>query len=319
MDPKNVPNEENALPPSTGGGEVRERPVTWTAGDGIRLKGRDWAPAGGGEWAVVALMHGMGEHSGRFADWAEALAGRGVAVTCLDQRGHGRSEGPRGHSPGYGWLMESVDGTLREAAERHPGVPVFLMGHSMGGNLALNYGLGWRAGVEEPGLARRVPEGKDAPPVVAGLIASAPWLELAFKPNPVQVALARVVRGVFPRFTQSTNLDVEAISRDPEQVRAYILDPLIHDRITASMFFDVHAQGEWAMRHAGELATPTFLYHGDADRLTSFEASRRFAAAAGDNVRFTRIEGGFHETHHELEPVRNRLLDDLPDWMKQQA
>lgn len=217
-----------------------------------------------------------------------------------------------------------------------------MMGHSMGGNLALNYGLGWRAGVEDPGEARRLPSGgkgverpqrdsagrdssgrepadKDPLPEVAGLIVSAPWLELAFKPNPVQVALARVVRGVFPRFTQSTNLDVEAISRDPEQVRAYVLDPLIHDRITASMFFDVHAQGEWALRHAEELAVPAFLYHGDADRLTSFEASRRFAASAGDNVRFTRIEGGFHETHHELEEVRASWLENLVEWMEQQA
>lgn len=307
------------------GGDVRA--VEWRASDGVRIVGWD-RPAEGREWAVVALVHGMGEHAGRYRELAEALAAEGVATVAFDQRGHGRSGGPKGHSPSYGLLMESVGEVLRQAAARHPGVPVFLMGHSMGGNLVLNYALrhlgGGRqeggAGGEGGAAGRGAADSRAAAgPEVAGLIVSAPWLELAFEPNRVQVALAGAVRKVWPRFTQSTALEAEAISREAAQVEAYRADPLIHDRITAAMFLDVHAQGRWALEHAGELRVPAFWVHGTGDRLTSFAASERFAREAGEVVRFLPIEGGFHETHHELWETREGVLREMLGWMGARA
>ena len=139
---------------------MRHIDTNWTSADGLPLVGRCWEPAGEPR-AVVCLVHGLGEHSGRYAHVAAALNDAGYAVLACDKRGHGRSGGKRGHTPSYEALMTDIDLLLAQAEQRFPGKPRFLYGHSLGGNEVLNYAL------------RRKPD-------LAGVVATSPGLRTAF-------------------------------------------------------------------------------------------------------------------------------------------
>jgi alpha-beta hydrolase superfamily lysophospholipase len=231
---------------------------------------------------VIALVHGMGEHSRRYDHLTEYWESHGYASAGFDQRGHGRSEGPRGHTPSYDLLMDDIAMFLREVATAFPGVPITLYGHSMGGNLVLNYAIRRR-------------------PTLAGVIASAPYLRLAFEPPAWRVFLARVLRHIVPAMSQRTGLDVRALSRDPEVIRRYEADPLVHDRITTSFFGNVHPAGESIIAKAAELTIPALVMHGSADRLTSRAASEAFVAASRGKAQLRIWDGFFHEIHNEPE------------------
>ncbi|HSR88425.1 MAG TPA: alpha/beta fold hydrolase, partial [Pontiella sp.] len=131
--------------------------------DGLKLFGQEWKPDGAIR-AVVCLIHGLGEHSGRYDHMAKAFNRAGYAMIAFDLRGHGRSEGRRGHAPGYAALMSDIGKLLEETAGRYPKLPCFLYGHSLGGNLAIYYGL------------KKHPD-------LAGIVASGPLLRLAYNPS----------------------------------------------------------------------------------------------------------------------------------------
>lgn len=265
----------------------------WNAGDGLALYARGWAPEK--PKAVVCLIHGHGEHVGRYEHVAEALTGQGYALLGFDLRGHGRSGGPRGHTPSLEALLEDIDLFWAQVDQRYPGRPRFLYGHSMGGNLVINYAL------------RRHPD-------LRGVVATGPWLELAFQPPAVQVALGKLMNRLFPAFTQESGLETKALSHDARVVEAYEKDPLVHSKISARLFVSVYEAGRWAMQHASDFPLPLLLMHGEADRITSAEASRRFAAAVPSGRCTLRIWPGlYHEIHNE--PEKEQVLQVLLDWL----
>lgn len=247
---------------------------------------------------VIALVHGMGEHSRRYDHLTAYWESRGYASAGFDQRGHGRSEGPRGHTPSYDLLLDDIALFLGRVAEELPGLPIILYGHSMGGNLVLNYAIRRR-------------------PAPAMVVASAPYLRLAFDPPAWRVLLARVLRHIAPALSQRTGLDVRALSRDPEVVRRYEADPLVHDRITTSFFGNVHPAGEAIIARAAELTMPTLVMHGSADRLTSRAASEAFVAASGGKAQLRIWEGSFHEIHNE--PDWEALAAFVIAWIEENA
>lgn len=268
----------------------------WITSDGLRLFAQSWtvdAPK-----AVLGIIHGMGEHSGRYAHMATALNSEGISVVAFDHRGHGRSEGKRGHTPSYAFLLDGVDMLLAEMGKVAPGVPKFLFGHSMGGNVLLNHALERR-------------------PDVRGIIASGAYLRLAFEPPAIQVALAKLVKGILPALGQPTNLDATAISRDPKVVEAYLNDPLVHGRITPAFFVEVDARAKWAMDHAADLTLPLLIYHGDADRLTSHDASKEFAERAKGDVTWKSWQGLYHECHNE--PEQAEVFTLITEWIGMRA
>lgn len=274
---------------------MKTRSFAWTTADGLELKGRYWAPDSGIK-AVIALVHGMGEHIGRYEELAQELVAAGFAVIGFDQRGHGHSEGPRGHSPNYEALMQGIDDLLHKAGEFFPEIPVFLMGHSMGGQLVLNYCI-------------------EKQPPVRGVIASAPLLKLAFEPPAWKVMLGKWVRNILPALPQTTGLETAAISQIPEEVEKYENDPLIHQRITPAMYFSLMEKADYALANAHRLRVPLLLYHGTADRLTSPDGTSDFAAKAGGDVTLKLFKGGYHETHHDVN--REELLQLLTHWLNQ--
>lgn len=261
--------------------------------DGIQLYVQSWNTAN--PKAVVCIVHGMGEHSGRYAHVADFFNKNGYSVISYDQRGHGRSGGKRGHTPSYELLMEDISLLLKQADSTYAGIPKFLYGHSMGGNLVLNYALRKKPGV-------------------SGVISSSPWLKLAFEPPAAKVKLAKIVNGIFPSLTQSSNLDVTAISRDTAVVNAYKNDKLVHDKISSNMFLSVHESGLWALEHAQEFSLPLLLFHGTADRLTSYKASEEFSKDVKGNVSFKLWQGFYHEPHNE--PEKQEVLNMMRDWIE---
>jgi len=261
--------------------------------DGLSLFGQSWQPEDQPR-AVVCLVHGMGEHSGRYAHVADRLTKTGYIIFAFDLRGHGRSEGQLGHTPSYEALLNDIDFLLGEAEKHFPQLPRFLYGHSLGGNLVLNYVL------------RRKPELK-------GAVTTGPWLRLAFEPPAFKVILAKVTNQIWPSFSQISGLDTKAISRDPEVVRAYENDPLGHDHISARMFIGVYQAGQWSLEHASELPIPLLLMHGGDDKLSSVKASREFADKVTEKCTLKIWDGLYHEIHNE--PEKEEVFKFFIDWL----
>ncbi len=265
----------------------------WQNAEGIQFYVRGWEPERRLK-AVVTLVHGLGEHTGRYAHVGEALAGAGYALVGFDLRGHGRSTGPRGDVPDYERLLDDLADFLTQMRARYPKRPIFLYGHSLGGNLVLNFVL------------RRQPK-------VEGVIATAPVLEVGFKVPAMRVALARALTVILPGHTEASGLETAALSRDTRVVDAYVHDPLVHDRISVRLFGGMYESGLRLEEHAANFPVPLLLMQGSADRLVSFEATRTFAERAGKKVTWRAWEGWYHEIHNE--PQKAKVFQVMIEWM----
>lgn len=263
------------------------------APDGVDLYFQEWRPEDRAR-AVVCLVHGLGEHSGRYGHVAAHLNEAGYAVVAFDQRGHGRSGGPRGHSPSHTTTLDDIGLLLAEANARYPELQKHLYGHSLGGGMVINYAL------------RRRPD-------IRSVIATSPALRQATPAPQWKTAFGKLLRDIRPEMQVSNGLDLSGISRDPEVIRAYRADPLVHDRVSARLGTDTLASGEWALVHAGEFPLPLLLIHGSADRITCPKASREFADHAGDCCTFVLLDGCYHETHNE--PDAHLALDAITGWL----
>ncbi|MCS6844193.1 MAG: lysophospholipase [Caldilineales bacterium] len=266
--------------------------VQWRSADGLLLVGRCWEPDDQPK-AVVCLVHGLGEHCGRYAHVAAALNNAGYAVLACDKRGHGRSEGKRGYVPSYDALMDDIGLLLEQAAQRFPGKPRFLYGHSLGGNEVLNYAL------------RRRPD-------VVGVVSTSPGLRPGFKPPALQLAAGRLMNRLWPAFTMPNGLEMDALCRDPAVIAAYQADPLNHDRLSARLGIGLLEAGEWAIAHAAEFPVPLLLMHGTGDRLTSPQASVEFASRA-PRCTLQLWEGLYHETHND--PEKDQVIAFMVRWL----
>lgn len=270
----------------------------WRNHHEVPILGQGWLPDGAARGAVC-LVHGIGEHVGRYAHVAEAFNAAGYALLAHDICGHGCSGGAKGHIESYADLLHDITHLLEETAQRYPALPHFLYGHSLGGNLVLNYALRNR-------------------PKLAGVIATGPQLRLAFEPPASKVFMARVMSRVYPAYSQATGLETAALSRDPEVVRAYENDPLVHDRISTRLYIEAIVEAaQWALDHAGEFSLPLLLMHGGADRLTSPEGSRAFAAKVRGDCTLKIWDGLYHEIHNE--PEKDQVIGFMVNWLNRHA
>jgi len=261
--------------------------------DGLSLFGQNWQPENHPK-AVICLVHGIGEHSGRYVHVADRLTETGYVIFTFDLRGHGKSEGLRGHTPSYEALMQDISSLLEAANKKFPQLPLFLYGHSLGGNLVLNY------------VFRRQPHFK-------GVIATAPWLRLAFEPPASKIALGKMSNCIWPSFSQKSGLDTKALSHDLEAVHSYENDPLVHDRISARMFISAYQAGQWALEHALEFSLPLLLMQGGADKIISVESGREFAGKIKENCTLKIWDGLYHEIHNE--PEKEEVFKFLIGWL----
>lgn len=264
----------------------------WKSRDGLEMYARGWKPEH--PKAVVVLVHGHGEHVNRYRHVAEAFTDAGYALQGFDLRGHGQSSGQRGHTPTYETLMDDITDFIGDGKKRYPGLPVFLYGHSMGGNQVINYAL-------------RSPQG------LQGVIATGPWLKLAFDPPAAQVMAAKLLNNIAPTFSLASGLSQEALSRDPEVVHKYATDPLVHDKISVRLYTGMYGNGLSALTRGAELTIPMLLMHGSADKLTSAKASQEFAKSATEKVTLRIWDGYYHEIHNE--PEKAEVIQTMIDWL----
>ncbi len=265
---------------------------SWNNELGHRIYAVDWqAP---GARAVIGLIHGLGEHCRRYDGVAEFFNAQGIAVLGYDRQGFGRSEGRKGYARAYKDYLDGIAQLLVHCERRYPDRPVFLYGQSMGGQLLLHY------------LIRRRPS-------IIGAIVTSPHIAEAFTPNPVVVAVGRLMRRIRPTFTLSNQLNPAMLSRDPRVGQDYSADPYNHDRLSSQTGIDLLERAVYLQSYSGGLPVPTLLLHGGGDRITDHAASEAFAQRNGENITFKSFPGLYHELHHE--PERMEVLNTILRWM----
>lgn len=264
--------------------------------DGLTLATRRWRPHENPKGAV-ALVHGIGEHSGRYAHVATHLMLHDYAVHAFDLRGHGRSEGhPRVYVESFDEYVEDLDRFLAHVRAEIGSRSLFLMGHSMGGGIAARY------------VIQRGADG------LAGLVLSSAALQIPDDLSP----LLRKIAGVISRYAPmlpATKIDPDHLSRDPAVVRAYKEDPLVDtNRIRARIGHEILQNVALIQEHTDAFTLPLLLFHGTADKITDSEGSRRlYERASTEDKTLNLYDGFFHETMNE--PERERVLNDLTDWL----
>jgi alpha-beta hydrolase superfamily lysophospholipase len=266
----------------------------WKTPDGVRLYTREWIPSGD-QLALVVLVHGLGEHCARYDHVTERFASNGIHTLGFDHRGHGRSEGKRGHIPGYDLVLQDIDHFIFEAKRQAGDLPVFLYGHSMGGEMVLYYAIQRR-------------------PDIRGVISTSPGLATGVPVPPVKLAAAKTLYLLAPSLTMDNGLDVQNLSHDRAVVDAYRADPLVTEMVSARLGLDLINTGKWVLEHASEFPLPLLLMQGSADHIVSPEATRQFAEKVPHQLLTFRLwENLYHETHNEFE--KDQVIQMMVDWM----
>jgi alpha-beta hydrolase superfamily lysophospholipase len=244
--------------------------------------------------AVIILIHGMGEHLGRYSALAKQFNQYNYAVCAYDQYGHGLSDGKRGDLPSLSFMYDTLDIFLDKVKSDFPKVPVILYGHSMGGNVLANF------------LIRKQPK-------VNAAILSSPWFKLPTKPPVLKLMLAKIMNYIYPSYLDRTNLDALSISRDHEVVKNYLSDPLVHAHITPRFFLRMNEAANYALDHADKISVPFLIFNGTNDALTCVQGSLLFANSNKRLGTLKLYEGGFHELHND--DAKYQLFDDILDWL----
>ena len=269
-----------------------ETAATLRAADGVELALRT-ARVAGAVRAEVVLVHGLGEHAGRYGHVARVLAERGLRMGAWDLRGHGRSGGARGDAREYGLLVDDLARVADHFVKKER--PWFLLAHSLGAQVALRF-------LEE------------MQPACAGAVIAAPWLRLAFAPPWWKLALARAALRVWPGFVQQTGHLGARLSRDAAHLAALPDLELVHHRISARLYFAIRAAGEAALADAARLRVPLLLLHGEDDPITCQHATRELLGRAGSADKTLRLYPGVrHEIHNDF--GRERVLAEVADWL----
>lgn len=265
-----------------------------SAGAGAKLYWRAWLPEGAAK-AVVVLVHGYAEHLGRYEHFAATLNAAGIGVYALDLWGHGKSEGTYGFVPAFSAFTDGVEALLGEVERRHPDLPRFLVGHSMGGLIAAAH------------LATHQSH-------YAGAVLSGPAIVPEQPPSKLLIWVSRLLSRFAPKLGVLA-LDSSGVSRDPAVVAAYLADPLVYNgkmsaRLAAEMF-DAMAD---ARAKARTITLPILLLHGGADKLTAPAGSQFLAEQVASSDRTLKLYSGlYHEIFNE--PERDAVLADVTGWI----
>lgn len=254
--------------------------------DGTTLYVQEWRPEAKVK-GVVCVLHGLGEHGGQYAELAEALLNQDIALLAIDLRGHGRSAGRRGHAPSYASLLDDVDTLLNGTAESYPSAPRILYGHSLGGNVVINYAL------------RRQPD-------ITGLVCTSPWLLLTKDLAWYKRIAATILEPFWPTLTFRTNNDREEIL---EEVGVRRNRELFHNLITLRLLMSARRSGIWAAKRADLLNIPALFIHGIDDLVTDPAGSMEFAKVAGPRCECVLLPGIRHNPQEEDASTIPLLVD----------
>lgn len=272
---------------------MNDKITGWTSAEQLNIHAQLWE-VGQPEF-VICLIHGFGEHIGRYHHFAEFYNKRNGVVVGYDQIGHGKSGGKRGHFKAYEQLLDDVSRLLVWTQTQYPDIPTFLYGHSMGGAVVMNYCL-------------------ERNPNIQGLIATGPWIKLGFEPSSAKLLLAKTANAVFPALVQPSGLDTDLLSIDTAVVEAYNNDPLVHGKISAGAAMGLMRAGEQLDSFSGDFPMPFLLMHGEKDLVTSFPASKAFSERVGGALTFKSWPNMRHEIHNE--PEQQAVFQFTMSWIK---
>lgn len=263
--------------------------------DGEQLFTRCWRASE--SRGSVALIHGYGEHSGRYDHVAAAFNALDLDVYTYDQRGHGRSPGKRGHMASYRQLVLDLQEFLQHLAPKIGEAPTFFFAHSMGGLVLVNYLADYR-------------------PPVRGIVFSSPFLCLGEEVSPMLVRISRVLEVVAP-WAPVARVNPEYVSRDAAVVQTYIADPFVfHGKINAKTGAQINAAVERAQQNLDRINAPAYILHGTADRLAPPASSTLLHEGIGSSDRTLRLyDGGYHELFNDQD--RQQVLDEIGEWLRQ--
>ena len=265
---------------------------TLTGLGGLRINWQSWLPAE--PRAVVVIAHGAGEHIGRYEHVAARLVREGYAVYALDHRGHGHSEGTRALLDRVDNAVADLDSLVLLAGAEHPGLPLFLLGHSMGGLISVRYAV-----LHQDRLT--------------GLLLSGPLAALDAAPPPVRV-IARALSAIAPKLPVIA-VDSSLVSRDPAVVGAYNGDPLVHHgKLPVRTVAELATAIDNFPASVGSITVPTLIMYGTADALAPPSGSKMLAERIGAADKTVKAyEGLYHEILNE--PEQDQVLDDIVGWL----
>lgn len=243
---------------------------------------------------VMIIVHGIGEHIGRYDHVASFFMKEGFAVIGIDHYGHGKTDGKKGASKGFIFMFDYLEAFLAHVTATY-NKPVVMYGHSMGGGVLTGF------------LLRR------RPPIQAAVI-SAPALIIGTRPGSFLKGVLKVVSAVAPHLRIKQGLDINKISHDKAAVEKFRKDPLRHDKLSLRLANDMIQNGAWCLLHAADLAVKSLLIHGNADEFTAVEGSRLFAERApAALLTYREWEGMYHEMHNE--PDSRDVLLFMAGWL----
>jgi alpha-beta hydrolase superfamily lysophospholipase len=264
----------------------------WKTIDGVNIFAKDWKidqPK-----AVIALVHGFGEHCMRYDSMAKYYNDRNYAMVGYDRRGHGRSGGAIGYTPSYAALLDEIDQLLHRCSERYPNVPIIIYGHSMGGNLVLNYMI-----------ERSYPD-------IKLTVATGPWIRLVKEPASVLKSVMKFARKFAPKVTVGQKIGA-FISRVQEEVVKYNNDPLVHGKMSFALGDEMFKSCKRLESFSGAFPTPLLLEHAGDDKITDPEATKAFAKRVTSAIQLKIWKNLYHEIHNES--IREQVYDYTIDWL----
>lgn len=264
--------------------------------DDINFYIQGWEPEGTPK-AIVCLVHGHGEHTGRYEHVGKALNEAGYALFGFDLRGHGQSGGSRGYIPSLDAALSDIHQFIGFQKGNFPDLPIFLYGHSLGGMLALAYAI--RYGNE-----------------LQGVITTGAFLRSSLWDQKAKVALAKMLGSLIPKLTLPSGLDPNIISRDSDVVKKYVNDPLVHDRASFGLVMTTLTGIDLCFAHAKETTSPLLLMHGTEDKASYASGSEEFAQLASETNKDVTVklwDSLYHEIHNEPEQVE--VFKFMIEWL----
>jgi len=261
---------------------------------GVQIYYQTWTPLEKPK-AISVLAHGQGDHGGRYAHVAERMARIGLAVWALDHRGHGKSEGKRGHVDDFDDYLADIGSLIRIAKKDTSAVKTFLIGHSLGGLIVIDY-------AEKHGDE------------LAGLVASGPLLRLRMRVSPAKAFIGKMLSSIAPAFSMDTGLDPNLLSHDQKIVRDYASDPLVHSRASARFYTELLRAEHETIRTADKLLLPCLLMQGGADGIVDPSATVDLFKKVASSDKTLKVYDGFY---HEIlnEPGKESVLSDIEAWL----
>jgi acylglycerol lipase len=274
--------------------DVKHEEYIWYSYDKKELYVQSWLPEKKLN-AIILLAHDYGEHSGRYRIWSAEFVKKGYGVIAFDYRGHGKSEGKKGHASSYFKFQKDLVTIITNVQQLYGDKPLYFYGQGFGANIILNYII-------------------NQPQQFAGVIVASPWFEMTEIPNYILYSLGNSVKNILPNLMIKTGINPEALSRDIRIIHDYKKDPLNHNKISLRLFYQTCEAGKRAMKSIYKINIPMLVLHGTGDTYTSCRASNDFVRNSGQKTKFIQYNEGLHQLHNDI--CNELVLSDILEWLE---